>query len=136
MSDVARPAPQLDFGSSEGAPSVSTRTIRSNLLNLDFAVLILLRALMAFVLVVLFVAINYQVWQLIVQAFESDVELLRAKVIQPDQRLVTDKVLITLITATAVEVAVCIAAVVRYLFPGKPRNPETSGSGSGSGTGA
>lgn len=118
--------PQIDFGSSEGAPSVRTRTLRRHLLNLDFAMLILLRGLMALVLVVLFVAINYQVWQLIVRAFTSDVDLLRSRLILPDQRLVTDKVLMTLITATAVEVAVGVAAVVSYLFPGGQKGRNTA----------
>lgn len=120
------PEQQLDFGSSEGAPSVSAKPLpHRRLLHLDFAVSIVLRALLAAVLVGLFVAMNYQGWLLIAQASVSDLELLRSGVIKPEQRLVTERVLMTLIGATAAEVAIGFAAVVHYIYPAE-RNQGSS----------
>ncbi len=116
----------IEFGSSEGAPTGATgrRPLRGKLLDLDLAVRVLTRASIGILLLALFIGINYQVWQLINVAFASDVDLLRQKVIQPDQRLVTEKVLIALITATAVQVAAVIAAIVSNLFHGRVKKSD------------
>jgi hypothetical protein len=127
MDDKSDSNDHLEFGSSEGArPVVTGKVDDRRLLHLNYAVLIVLRAVLAFTLAALFVGINYQAWLLIPRAFESDVELIRAGKITADQRIVTERVLIALIGFTAAEVAVGIAALVRYSFTGNGKVSRTA----------
>ena len=77
------------------------------------------RLWMAGVISLIFMALNAAVIFLIWTAFGADVALLRDKLIQDSQRLVTEKVFMTLIGATVVQVGVTLVAITGYLFPKK-----------------
>lgn len=77
-----------------------------------------LRIIMAAVMTGLFVAINWVVIHMILNAIALDDLRLAAKVITPEQSTITEKTYISLIGATAVQVAAAVLTIVRYLFPG------------------
>lgn len=72
---------------------------------------------MAFIIGVLFIVLNVGVIILIQNAFNADISLIREGLIQGDQRLITEKVFMSLIGATVVQVGVALVAITRYLFP-------------------
>ncbi len=76
-----------------------------------------LRSRMAFVLAVIFIGLNIGVGALVYLAYLNDVEMLRAKIVTPDQRLITEKAYLALIGATVVQVGAGVAAILAYLFP-------------------
>lgn len=78
----------------------------------------LLRIIMATVMTGLFVALNWAVLHAIQEAVAFDGQQLASKAITPDQRVITEKVYISLVGATAVQVAAAVLTIVRYLFPG------------------
>ncbi len=75
------------------------------------------RTRMAVVIGVLFVALNAAVIYLVWNAYTADISLLREKLIQNNQRLITEDVFMSLIGATVVQVGVTLAAITGYLFP-------------------
>lgn len=76
-----------------------------------------LRAHMVMVLATIFIGLNIGVGALIYIAYTNDVDLLRAKIIAADQRLITEKAYLALIGATVIQVGAGIAAILAYLFP-------------------
>ena len=77
------------------------------------------RLLMALGISVLFIVLNAAVIFLIWNAFNVDMSLLKEKVIQSNQRLITENVFMSLIGATVVQVGVTLVAITSYLFPKK-----------------
>ena len=75
------------------------------------------RLWMALVISALFIILNAAVMLLVWNAFQADMSLIRAKLIQSNQRLITDKVFMSLIGATVVQVGVTLVAITGYLFP-------------------
>ncbi|SFE72471.1 hypothetical protein [Nitrosomonas sp. Nm166] len=75
------------------------------------------RLLMTLAIVVLSILLNVAVIFLVWQAFSVDIVLLREKLIQNDQRLITENVFMSLIGATVVQVGVTLVAITNYLFP-------------------
>ncbi|MBP6058068.1 MAG: hypothetical protein KA524_06595 [Nitrosomonas sp.] len=75
------------------------------------------RLWMALVISSLFILLNAAVIFLIWNAFNADIALLREKLIQNDQRLITENVFMSLIGATVVQVGVTLVAIISYLFP-------------------
>lgn len=75
------------------------------------------RLWMALVISTLFILLNAAVIFLIWNAFNADISLLREKLIQNDQRLITENVFMSLIGATVVQVGVTLVAIISYLFP-------------------
>ena len=65
----------------------------------------------------LFVVLNTAVIFLVWKAFNADIALLKGKLIQSDQRLISENVFMTLIGATVVQVGVTLVAIIGYLFP-------------------
>ena len=80
-----------------------------------------LRIGMAVALTVLFLALNGVVIWLVFDQIANDRALLVAKLIQPGERLITEKVYISLISGTVVQVAAIVVAIARYLFPARNR---------------
>ena len=76
-----------------------------------------LRANMTMVLATIFIGLNIGVGTLVYIGYVTDVELLRAKIIMADQRLITEKAYLALIGATVIQVGAGIAAILAYLFP-------------------
>jgi hypothetical protein len=77
------------------------------------------RLLMALVISALFIVLNAAVIFLVWNAFNADISLLRDKLIQDSQRLITENVFMSLIGATVVQVGVTLVAITGYLFPKK-----------------
>lgn len=77
------------------------------------------RSRMAVTIGLLFVALNAAVMVLVWNAIESDIALLRDKLIQNNQRLITENVFMSLIGATVVQVGITLVAITGYLFPKK-----------------
>lgn len=75
------------------------------------------RLWMALVISALFILLNAAVIFLIWNAFNADILLLSEKLIQNDQRLITENVFMSLIGATVVQVGVTLVAITNYLFP-------------------
>lgn len=78
----------------------------------------MLRIIMAVVMTILFIAINWVVFNKIQNAIALDDLRLASKIITPEQIIITEKTYIALIGATAVQVAAAVLTIVRYLFPG------------------
>lgn len=76
-----------------------------------------LRSIMVGVLAAIFIGLNVGMGYLIYLAYATDVELLRANMIRPSERVLTEKAFLSLIAATVAQVGFGIAAVVTYLFP-------------------
>ncbi len=77
------------------------------------------RLWMSAVITVLFIALNAAVIFLVWTAFGADISLLKDKLIQNNQRLITENVFMSLIGATVVQVGVTLVAITGYLFPKK-----------------
>jgi hypothetical protein len=75
------------------------------------------RLWMAFLIGILFIALNATVMLMVWHAFNADVALLRDHLIRDDRRLITEKVFMSLIGATVVQVGVTLVAITGYLFP-------------------
>lgn len=75
------------------------------------------RLTMTGIILLLFVGLNAAVITLVWQAFNTDIALLKAQLIKDDQRLITEKVFMSLIGATVVQVGVTLIAITGYLFP-------------------
>lgn len=80
-----------------------------------------LRVVMAIALTILFVALNAVVVYMLFDAVQADRAMLAAKLVQPADRLITDKVYMSLIGGTVLQVAAIVIAIARYLFPA-PKN--------------
>jgi hypothetical protein len=76
-----------------------------------------LRIGMAVALTVLFVVMNGVVVCLIVHGIEMDSRMITEKMLLPADRLVTEKVYISLVGATVVQLSSILFAIARYLFP-------------------
>jgi multisubunit Na+/H+ antiporter MnhB subunit len=77
------------------------------------------RLWVAGVITLLFVGLNAAVITLVWHAFAADIELLKSKMIQNNQRLITENVFMSLVGATVVQVGVTLVAITGYLFPKK-----------------
>lgn len=77
------------------------------------------RLLMVTVITVLFIVLNAAVIFLVWTAFSADISLLKDKLIQNNQRLITENVFMSLIGATVVQVGLTLVAITGYLFPKK-----------------
>lgn len=77
------------------------------------------RLLMVTVITVLFIVLNAAVIFLVWTAFSADISLLKDKLIQDNQRLITENVFMSLIGATVVQVGVTLVVITGYLFPKK-----------------
>lgn len=76
-----------------------------------------LRAVFGFGLIVLFFLLNIAVLWMVYRLMETDRELLEAGTVESGDRVVSSKVLISLIGATVVQVGAAAVAITRYLFP-------------------
>lgn len=76
-----------------------------------------LRIVMAIALTLLFIALNAVVVYMLFDAVWADRAMLAAKLVQPTERLITDKVYMSLIGGTVLQVAAIVIAIARYLFP-------------------
>ena len=81
-----------------------------------------LRIGMAFALTFLFMALNVVVICMLFDAVRADRAMLAAKLVQPADRLITDKVYMSLIGGTVLQVAAIVIAIARYLFPAPKNN--------------
>lgn len=77
----------------------------------------MLRVGMTLAVAGIFIWLNYEVMQVVWQAWGSDVAMLVNKQITPADRLITPSVIMALIGATVVQVGVGTLAIVSYLFP-------------------
>jgi len=77
------------------------------------------RVVMAIAMIWLFFHLNTKVISLVQDAFNNDISLLRDKLIQSDERLITENVFMSLIGSTVVQVGVTLVAITGYLFPKK-----------------
>lgn len=68
-------------------------------------------------LVGLFILLKAAVIWLVWHALQEDIALLKATTIEPEGRLITENVFLTLIGATVVQVGVILVAIAGYLFP-------------------
>lgn len=71
---------------------------------------------MATGLVSVFMLWNWVVIDIVRSAAETDVQMIREKLIEPAHRTVTEKVYMSLIAATAVQVGTLLVVITRYLF--------------------
>lgn len=78
-----------------------------------------LRIFMAIALTVLFLTLNGVVVCMLVNAVDNDRAFLAQKLILPGERLITDKVYMSLIGGTVLQVAAIVVAIARYLFPAR-----------------
>jgi multisubunit Na+/H+ antiporter MnhB subunit len=78
---------------------------------------IVARLIMVTVIAVIFYWLNSEVMQFVRDAFAEDVKLLTAKIITPENRVVTNNVIVSLVGATVVQVGAAIVVIVSYLFP-------------------
>jgi hypothetical protein len=78
-----------------------------------------LRIIMAIALTALFIGLNGAVVCMVRSAVSHDLEMLAAKTITADQRLITEKVYLALIGGTVAQVAAIVVAMARYLFPSR-----------------
>ena len=84
-----------------------------------------LRIGMASVLIVLFVLLNGVVVWMVARAVANDASLISAGTIQPDQRLITENVYMSLVGATVVQLSSILFAIARYLFPSAKNEGKT-----------
>jgi len=77
------------------------------------------RTLIVVVFLALFVWLNYSVISIIEMSSKIDTYMIINKIINPSERLVTDKVYISLVAATVAEVAGLLIVIMTYLFPKK-----------------
>jgi hypothetical protein len=56
---------------------------------------------------------------MLLNAVENDRAFLVQKLISPGERLITDKVYMSLIGGTVLQVAAIVVAIARYLFPAR-----------------
>jgi hypothetical protein len=78
-----------------------------------------LRVVMAVALTALFLVLNGVVVCMLLNAVENDRAFLVQKLISPGERLITDKVYMSLIGGTVLQVAAIVVAIARYLFPAR-----------------
>jgi hypothetical protein len=78
-----------------------------------------LRVGMAIALTLLFLVLNAVVVWMLLDAVKDDRAFLIAKLIQPSERQITDKVYMSLIGGTVLQVAAIVVAIARYLFPAR-----------------
>lgn len=108
------PAPENDFAARERATGDIKEEAETDAIRKDT----LYRGIMLGVVCVLFIALNVGVFYLLDRAFNADHALATcAKPPSMADRLVTPKVLMTLIGATAVQTGVGFITIVSYLFP-------------------
>ena len=69
----------------------------------------------------IFIASVIAMWTALYLLFSTEVDLLRAKIIAPADRIIDSKVAITLIGATVVEIAIAFGLIAKNLF-GLPAN--------------
>jgi hypothetical protein len=75
-----------------------------------------LRVGMATGLVLAFMLCNWAVMDIVQSAAATDVQLIREKFIDPAHRTITEKVYMSLIAATAIQVGTLLVVITRYLF--------------------
>lgn len=78
-----------------------------------------LRIAMAIALTLLFLVLNAVVVWMLLDAVKNDRAFLIGKLILPSERLITDKVYMSLIGGTVLQVAAIVVAIARYLFPAR-----------------
>lgn len=76
-----------------------------------------LREKAAAIMLVLLVVLNVLVILLIVYSVAHDREMILAKTITPEQRFVTEKTLIALISGVVAQTAAIVLVIMGYLFP-------------------
>ena len=115
---MSSPNPPLQLGQEAkqlGTISVKEAEARIRSMDADTKV----RSRMAVTIGMLFVALNAAVIYLVWNAINADIALLRDKLIQNNQRLITENVFMSLIGATVVQVGITLVAITGYLFPKK-----------------
>ena len=80
-----------------------------------------LRKWMALSLTALFLVLNGAVVWLIWRSAQIDLQMIAAGTIKPAERLITEKVYMSLIGGTVLQVAAIVLAIARYLFPTNKR---------------
>lgn len=73
-----------------------------------------------------FIGMEWTVLGMVQVAIANDAQYVTAKLILPDQRLISENVYMSLIGATAVHAAVIMVAITNYLFPSRRRVVESA----------
>jgi hypothetical protein len=76
----------------------------------------------------LFIRLNTALFAGIAAIFILDAGLLYCRLISPSERVVSEKVVMTLIAATAVQLGIGVAAMVAYLFPKRTASEPGAGT--------
>ncbi|MBB6251434.1 hypothetical protein [Nitrospirillum iridis] len=118
---VAPPSIAIRLGQDRGLfPKITTEGVELSL-----------RVVATLVMLGLFTLANWAVIDLIKSLAAVDRELLDAGKIQAADRLIDNKVIITLIAGTVTQVATFLVSITRYLFPtpDRPAKPKAGRSG-------
>lgn len=85
-----------------------------------------LRKLTSIMMLALLVLLNIMVIVLVVYGVLSDEKMILAKTITSDQRLVTEKTLISLIGGVVAQTAAIVLVIMGYLFPKRSNGKQNS----------
>lgn len=78
-----------------------------------------LRVGMVVVMLGVFIGLNWVVLGMVQEAVANDAQYIAAKLILPDQRLISENVYMSLIGATVLQTAVVMVSITGYLFPNR-----------------
>ena len=90
-----------------------------------------LRVAASIMMLALLILLNIMVLVLVMDGVRFDQEMIRAKTIISDQRLVTEKTLIALIGGVVAQTAAIVLVIMGYLFPKRPNEKPGSPPGKG-----
>ena len=76
----------------------------------------LIRIFIAVVMLIVFVVLNWYIIDNINKAVVFDMEAIKSKLYGPEQRLITEKVYISLITGVVVEASAVFFTIIKFLF--------------------
>ena len=78
---------------------------------------LLLRAVISVLIVGIFMWINYKVIGIVEKFAEADTSFIKEKIIQPNDRLINETVMMSLIAGTVTQVVTVLIGITRFLFP-------------------
>jgi hypothetical protein len=76
-----------------------------------------LRVVMVVAMLGVFIGLDWVVLGMVQEAVANDAQYIVAKLIRPDQRLISENVFMSLIGATVLQAAAVMVAITGYLFP-------------------
>lgn len=86
------------------------------------------RIIITFVMLLVFVGLNWFIIQNINHAVDFDIEAIKTKLYGPEQRLITEKVYISLITGVVVQASAVFFTIVKFLFRHNASGQDQSGT--------